>query len=189
MNRFVSLLLVALSLAAISLAQPAQAQSPQWIQGRLYLDSNNTATLDDYGCTTLTYQPLGSLILTSNPLAHGRYDDAFGNANGGLIHQDYLWIDQPNLPGTSFTSTDNSIIYGSVSDGDGTASSYVDGLSGATGNHGSYSKTYSAGPQPHPFPGNTSTTVTWTRSLGAATADAYAGYATAAANVTFGPPL
>ena len=189
MNRFVSLLLVALSLAAISLAQPAQAQSPQWIQGSLYYDKNNTAILDDYYDTTITSKPVGFLTLTSNPLAHGRYDDAFGNANGGLIHQDYLWIDQPNLPGTSFTSTDNSIIYGSVSDGDGTASSYVDGLSGATGNHGSYSKTYSAGPQPHPFPGNTSTTVTWTRSLGAATADAYAGSATAHVTVTFGPPL
>ena len=111
MNRFVSLLLVALSLAAISLAQPAQAQSPQWIQGSLYYDKNNTAILDDYYDTTITSKPVGFLTLTSNPLAHGRYDDAFGNANGGLIHQDYLWIDQPNLPGTSFTSTDNSIIY------------------------------------------------------------------------------
>ena len=122
-------------------------------------------------------------------MAHGGFHDAIGNANGGLIHQEYLWIGQPNLPGTSFTSADNSIIYGSVSDGDGTASSYVDGLSGATGNRGSYSNTYSSGPHVWPFPGNTSTTVTWTRSLGAATADAYAGYATAAANVTFGPPL
>ena len=188
MNRFVSLLPAALCLAALSPAQTAQAQSPQWIQGRLYLDSNNTAYLDDYGCTTLTYKPTGSLILTSDPLAHGGFHDAYGNANGGLIHQEYLWIGQPNLPGTSFTSTDNSMIRGSVSDGDGTASSYVDGLSGTTGNHGSYSETYSAGPQPHPFPGNTSTTVTRTRSFGAATADAYAGYASAATDVTFGPP-
>ena len=189
MNRFVSLLLVAFSLAAVTLAQPAQAQSPQWIQGRLYLDSNNTATLDDYGCTTLTYKPLGSLILTSDPLAHGGFHDAIGNANGGLIHQEYLWIGQPNPPGTSITSIDNSMIRGTVTDGDGTASSYVDGLSGATGNHGSYSNTYSSGPRLSIFIGNTSTTVIRTHAFGAATADAYAGYATAAANVTFGPPL
>lgn len=188
MNRFVSLLPAALCLAAISLAQPAQAQSPQWIQGRLYLDPNNTAYLDDYGCTTLMYKPIGSLILTSDPLAHGGSHDAWGIANGGLIHQEYLWIGQPNPPGTSITSTDDSMIRGWVSDGDGTASSYVDDLSGTAGYKQTYSKTYSTGPQAWPFPGNTSTTVTRTHAFGAATADAYAGYATAAATITFGPP-
>ena len=188
MNRFVSLLPAALCLAAVSPAQPAQAQSPQWIQGQLYYDKNNTAYLDDYGCTTLTTKPRGSLTLNSNAAANGGYHDAYGIANGGLIHQDYLWIGQPNPPGTSITSTDNSIIYGMVSDGDGTAGSYVDNLSGTAGYKQSYSGTYSAGPQPHPFLGNTSTTVTRTHSFGAKTADAYAGFAAANATITFGPP-
>ena len=188
MNRFVSLLPVALCLAAVGLAQPAQAQSPQWIQGQVYYDPNNTAYLDDDNDTILTSKPIGNLTLLSDPLAHGTYDDAYGIANGGLIHQDYLWIGQPDPPGTSFTSTDNSMIYGRVSDGDGTASSYVDDLSGNAGYKQSYSKSYSAGPQPWSDPNNTSTTVTRTHRLGAATADAYAGFATAAATVTFGPP-
>lgn len=188
MNRFVSLLLVAFSLAAVSLARPAQAQSPQWIQGRLYYDQNNTAYLDDYGCTTLTTKPLGYITLKSDATANGGYHDAWGIANGGLIHQEYLWIGQPNPPGTSFTYTDNSIIYGMVSDGDGTASSYVDDLSGTAGYKQSYSKTAPTSPQTWSDPSNTSTTVTRTHSLGAATADAYAGFATAHVTVTFGPP-
>lgn len=187
MNRFVSLLPVALCLVAVSLAQPAQAQS-QWVQGRLYYDQNNVAYLDDYGCTTLTSKPLGNLTLKSDATANGGYHDAYGIANGGLIHQEYLWIGQPNPPGTSFTFTDNSMIYGRVSDGDGTASSYVDNLSGTAGYKQSYSGTYSAGPQPWSDPNNTSTTVTRTHSLGAKTTDAYAGFATANATVTFGPP-
>lgn len=42
MNRFVSLLLVAFCLAAVSLVQPAHAQQAKWYKGLAYFDHNNS---------------------------------------------------------------------------------------------------------------------------------------------------
>ena len=127
------------------------------------------------------------ITLTSEPRAHGGYENANGNANGGLIHQEYLWIGYPDPPGTSFTSTDTMIVYGNCTSSSGSARSSAGGFYGGAGYNQSYSGT-STGPQTWSDPGSTSTTVTRTYSLGASTAAAYTGSATAAATITFGPP-
>ena len=186
MNRFVSLLLVALCLAAVTLAQPAQAQ---WVQGSLYYDKSNFATLDDNNNTTLTTKPIGCVTLTSTPKGGYYGTNAWGNL-GGIIHQDYLWSGDPKSPGTSLTSTDNGTLYGMCT-GSGSATSNINsGFNRTTVNspNQTYSVTSTIGPLVKPLPGNTSTTVTVSYSLGLTTTDSYAGLATASATITFGPP-
>ena len=69
MNRSVSLLLVALSLAAASLAQPAQAQQAIWTRGLPYFLSSNTQ--NSYTGTTVTAtinnSATGHVNITANP--------------------------------------------------------------------------------------------------------------------------
>jgi len=187
MNRFVSVLLVALCLAAVGLAQPAQAQS-QWVQGQLYYDQSNIADLDDNHTTTLTTKPLGLIKLKSTPTAYGSPGSYAHGTVTGIIHQDYLWVGDPNSPGTSFTSTDNGIIYGGFT-GTGSASSNVADVYGSTNYQTqTYSRTSTVGPPLKSFSGNTSTTVTRSYTLGLATTEYYTGFAYAAVTVTFGPP-
>ena len=98
MNRYAFLLPVALSLAAISLAQPAHAQ---WVKGRTYYDTKNTTqSLDAY--STITTDPVGTVKITANPPG---YPYSSSGKFGGIVLQDYTWTGDPGKPSSGFSGT------------------------------------------------------------------------------------
>ena len=165
MNRFVSLLLVALCLAAVSLAQPAHAQ---WTKGTAYYDPSSTLSKD--ANTTFTNTPVGSITLTSTPTG-GYYGTNAAGSYNGILDQPYVWTGDPKArPGFGYTTSYG--VSGSCT-GSGSANSNVNsGFHGTTVN--SPNQTYSAtGAASNVFvfqPDDTRTTVTLQMSLGAATA-------------------
>ncbi len=82
MNRFVSLLLAALSLAAVSLAQPAQAQ---WAMGKPYFGSNNSQSSNVGTSITAVINggTTGHLNITATPTSdsEGTSGSYSGNVN------------------------------------------------------------------------------------------------------------
>lgn len=182
MNRFVSLLLVALSLAAVSLAKPAHAQ---WKLGQAYY-KNITGSHD--ANTTLKTTPVGSITLTSTSTPGYNSLNAAGSY-GCIVKADYIWTGDPKAPGLGFNYNDAYSISGSCT-GAGSANSNVNsGFNGTTTNSPGekYGKTATTGATIFL---NLSSLSKVTRSypLGAATSDSYGGVATGSANVTFGPP-
>ena len=87
MNRFVSLLLVALCLAAVSLAQPAQAQNApgQWLRGLPYYFNSNTQS----GGNVAT-SPVGHINITSTPVP-GYPGYNAGGSYSGSVGINYVW--------------------------------------------------------------------------------------------------
>ena len=85
MNRLVSLLLVASSLAAVSLAQPAQAQQGHWIKGLPYYFNDNTQSGGN-----VTTSPVGHINITSTPVPGfpGYNAGGYYTGNVGIY---YVW--------------------------------------------------------------------------------------------------
>lgn len=187
MNRFVSLLLAALSLAAVSLAQPAQAQ---WKKGQPYYDSHNTVPTQDL-TTTITTTPIGTVTITSSPPG---YPFSSGGSFSGNVDVDYTWAGPGNTPIVGFACTNGFAVSGSCS-GPGTASSSVGGsqaggTSGTTVNapNNSYFSGGSYG-FVHILSDNPPATVTVSVPLSVSTTEYYIGTATASAAFTFGAPI
>lgn len=188
MNRFVSLLLAALSLAAVSLAQPAHAQ---WTKGVTYYPSDNpTPTQDPFG-TTITMTPTGTVTIKSSPPG---YPFTASGSFSGRVNQKYTWTGPGNTPIVGFSCTNGFAVSGSCS-GPGLASSSVGGsqaggTSGTTVNApnnsyfsgGSYGFVYI-------LPDNPPATVTVSVPLSVSTTEYYIGTATASAAFTFGAPI
>ena len=85
MNRLVSLLLVALPLAAVTLARPAQAQQGQWYRGLPYYFNSSTQT-----GANVTTSPVGHISITSTPVPGFPGYNAGGSYSGSVgIY--YVW--------------------------------------------------------------------------------------------------
>jgi len=89
MNRFVSLLLVALSLAAVGLAQPAQAQ---WVKGLPFYDHSNSHSAQP--ATIITSEtPVGYINITAAPTSDYNYGEyGTGGTYTGSVCVNYVWI-------------------------------------------------------------------------------------------------
>jgi hypothetical protein len=191
MNRFVSLLLAALCLAAVSLAQPAQAY---WTKGRTYYPSTNSAPTQ-YGNTTISQDPTGTVTITSSPPGYGF---TAGGSYGGNVNQEYTWTGSSNTPTIGFSGTNGFAVSGSCT-GPGSANSSVN-VGGSQMGGGAYATTVNT-PNNSYFSGNSAgfvyilpadnppTKVTVSVPLTANTSEYYIGTATASAAVTFGAPL
>ncbi len=185
MNRFVSLLPAALCLAAVSLAQPAQAQ---WVKGQAYYGQENTFSHD--ANTTSSTTGVGDITLTSISPG-GRYSsiNTAGSYNASFI-QPYTWTGAPNSPGSGFVYSDTYAVSGSCT-GAGSASSNVGGgFHGTTTDPltpGNYSKQGGSGPATF-VNANNVTTVNFQVSIGVGTTASNGGVATGNANITFSAP-
>ena len=189
MNRLVSLLLVALSLAAVGLARPAQAQ---WTMGKPYYDSQN-GTPTQYGNTVIeTMNPIGTVTISSNPPS---YPYTAGGGFSGNVKVDYTWTGSPTTQ-TGFGGTGSFSAGGSTAGiGAGSANSsasvpYEASASGTTANapNHAYSFTSSHGYSVAIDPNSPPTKVTRSASLTAYTSAQYSGPVTASASVTLGAP-
>lgn len=93
MNRYVSLLLVALSLAAVSLAQPAQAQQAKWYKGLAYFDNNSQSSQPATAVTaTINNGNTGHVNITSTPTSDYNYGEyGTGGTYTGSVGVYYVW--------------------------------------------------------------------------------------------------
>lgn len=186
MNRFVSLLLVGLSLAAISLAQPAQAQ---WSKGQPYYDSHNTQTASPN--TIIVTTPVGAIDILSTTSSTPTGYFASGSYSGN-VNVDCTWAGAPAAQRTDFSAPMSFSATGHVSgNGSGYASSSTGNSQVAASGHvsspGSYNNTNSTSFVFIPQPGDTTTTVvTYVCSLGGSTSATNPSTAEAAATITFG---
>lgn len=191
MNRFVSLLLTALCLVAVSLAQPAQAY---WTKGKPYYDAHNAAPTQS-GNTTITTDPIGTVTIVSSPPG---YPFSADGSYGGNVDVDYTWTGQSATPTIGFSSTNGFVVSGSCT-GPGSANSSAN-AGGSQMGGGAYATTVNT-PNNSYFLGNSAgfvyilpadnppTTITVSVPLTANTREYYMGTATASAAVTFGAPL
>ena len=100
MNRFVSLLLAALCLAAVTLAQPAQAQ---WVASQAYFGSSNSqsSTPGTIVTATINNNSTGHLNITATPTSS---TGSTSGSYGGNVSIYYTWTGS-NPNGTSITMT------------------------------------------------------------------------------------
>ncbi len=104
MNRFVSLLLVALCLAAVTLAQPAQAQQGKWYRGLPYFLSSNSgsSTPGTTVTATINNQTTGHLNITATPTSG---NGGTSGSYGGSVSVYYVWYGgNPTQPMTLQTT-------------------------------------------------------------------------------------
>lgn len=103
MNRFVSLLLVAFSLAAVSLARPAQAQ---WVKGLPYFLNGNTQSKQPGTDITAVINgaTTGHINITSTPINSSPGYTTGGTYNGS-VGVYYVWSgSNPTQSGTLTTT-------------------------------------------------------------------------------------
>lgn len=189
MNRFVSLLLVALSLAAVTLAQPAHAQ---WVKGQAYYSSQDATAFSHDANTTHSTTGVGDMTLTSISPG-GRYSsiNTAGSYNN-TVNQPYTWTGASSPVGTSFVYSDTYAVSGSCT-GAGSANSNVgSGFYGTTANPdpstpGQYGKQGGSGNITFINSLNVNT-ITFQVSIGVGTSASNGGVGTGNANITFSAP-
>ncbi len=130
MNRPIFLLLVALSLAAVSLAQPAQAQQAKWYKGLPYFFNGNSQTSQPGTVITATINnnTTGHLNITATPTS-GSYGT--GGTYSGSVGVYYVWGGGSITSAMLLTTTQSLEDTGA---GDSTSS----GNSSAGGVHGQF---------------------------------------------------
>lgn len=172
---------MAFSLAAVSLARPAQAH---WVSGNPYYDSQNNSSTD--ANTALTTTPVGNISLTSTPTG-GYYGSNAAGSYSGTVDVNYTWTGALSARPSGFGFTSSFAVSGS-NNSSGSATSNAGGYHGTTVNApGSiYSSSGSSNSVFIFQPGDTRTKVTLKQSLGASTTAAYTGSAKANASVSTG---
>lgn len=136
MNRFVSLLLVALCLAAVSLTQPAQAQQAQWHRGLPYFLNSNTQS-SSYGTdvtTSVNSSGTGHLNITATPT--NSYPGYSTNGSySGSVGVYYVWGGGNIMSGMTLTTTQSLEASGTS---DGSSNGYSTAGQGTNEAHGDF---------------------------------------------------
>lgn len=188
MNRFVSLLLAALCLAAVSLAQPAQAQ---WTMGKPYFGSGNTQSSQPGTSVTATINTstTGHLNITSTPINASPGYSTGGTYNGN-VSVGYTWTG--NNPNGTAIATTQSLEATGASNGNSSGNSNAGSASGSFSSGSGWDQKTTPANQNYYFgPGVTPTIPIQTVSL-SGTVSAYYNSAfpgastTVTADVTFG---
>lgn len=188
MTRFVSLLLVGLSLVAVTLAQPAQAQQGQWYRGLPYFLSSNTQRSET--CTTVTATinggDTGHVAITSLPTPTDPGYTTSGSYTGS-VGVYYVWSGGNPTKAMVLSTTQTQEATGNIARGSG--SSNAGTQSGSTANSPAWDQ---RGPAYfiNQFAADVSpASVNQVTTLGGNTWANYPNTATITADVTFGPPV
>jgi len=199
MNRFVSLLLVALSLAAVGLAQPAQAQ---WVRGLPYfLNSNSQSSTPGTTVTaSINNNSTGHINITAAPSSTV---GSTSGSYGGSVGVYYVWSGSTPTSAMTLTTTLGVESTGAAGGAGGYGTS---GSSSADGQqaYGDFSHYPTGWDQPQPAPGTaagiqshfaagvTPASQNLTVSLGGSVSAYYynnSGPSIVTADVTFSPPV